>query len=130
MKRNGIMNASLAGRMAALGHTQTVAIVDVGLPVPPHVPTVDLALVQGVPTFAQVLDALLDELVVETYTLAEENDAFPTSSVIRDREHRMGTREAVSHEDLKTRVAGCAFVVRTGENTPYANVILRCGVPF
>lgn len=130
MKRNGIMNAELAGRMASLGHTHTVAVVDVGLPVPAGVPTVDLALVQGVPRFEQVLDALLDELVVEAHTYAEEAATSPASVMIRSRADRMGTSTTVPHEELKILVAGCAFVVRSGESTPYANVILRCGVPF
>ena len=124
------MNAELAGRMAALGHTESVAVSDVGLPIPAGVPVVDLALVPGVPTFEQVLDALLDELVVEGHTWAEEAHTLPAGAMISARAARMGTSSTVPHEDLKAALPGCAFVVRSGENTPYANVILRCGVPF
>src|SRR5690625_3928614 len=130
MKRAGIMNAELAGRMAALGHTDTIAVTDVGLPVPAGVPMVDLAVVPGVPTFAQVLDALLDELVIEGHTYAEEVVGLVSGEVLTERASRMGEARTVSHEQFKQLVGGCVFVVRTGANTPYANVILHCGVPF
>jgi D-ribose pyranase len=130
VKRTGIMHAELAGRMAALGHTQTVAVADVGLPVPAQVPLVDLAVVQGLPRFADVLDALLDELVVEGHTYADEAADQASGDLLAARAERLGERLTVPHEELKTLLATCAFVVRTGEATPYANVILRCGVPF
>lgn len=130
MKRTGIMHAGLAGRMAALGHTQTVAVADVGLPVPPGVPLVDLAVVQGLPRFADVLDALLDELVIEAHTYAAEAEGGPSGDLLAARAGRLGEALMVPHEELKTLLRSCSFVVRTGEATPYANVILRCGVPF
>lgn len=130
MKRSGILNVELAGRCARLGHTDLVCVADCGLPVPAHVPVVDLAVVQGLPRFAAVLDALLDELVVEEHVVAEEITGAPAEGVVQDRLDRLGTRSAVSHEELKRLVHECAFVVRTGEATPYANVLLRCGVPF
>jgi D-ribose pyranase len=130
VKRRGILQKELAGRLAALGHTQTLAVADCGLPVPADVPVVDLAVVQGVPTFGQVLDALLDELVIEGHTYAVEAIDAPSGALIAARAGRMGPAETVSHVDLKHRLEVCSFVVRTGENTPYANVILRCGVPF
>ena len=130
MKRAGIMHAELAGRMAALGHTDTIAVTDVGLPVPAGVPMVDLAVVPGVPTFAQVLDALLDELVVQEHTYADEVAGREPGEVLTERANRMGEARTVSHEQFKQLVGGCVFVVRTGANTPYANVILHCGVPF
>ena len=130
MKRIGIMNADLAGRMAALGHTDTIAVTDVGLPVPEGVPVVDLAVVQAVPTFAQVLDALLDELVIDGHTYADEAAGRESGELLTDRTSRMGRARGVPHEEFKQLLGGCAFVVRTGANTPYANVILHCGVPF
>jgi D-ribose pyranase len=36
----------------------------------------------------------------------------------------------VPHEEFKRAMAGAVLFVRTGEATPYANVMLRCGVPF
>lgn len=36
----------------------------------------------------------------------------------------------ISHEELKEELKKCKAVIRTGEQTPYANVILRSGVVF
>lgn len=130
MKRTGIMHGELAGRMASLGHTQTVAIADVGLPVPALVPLIDLAVVQGLPRFADVLDALLKELVIEGHCFAEEARGLAAGDLLAARADHLGERTTVPHTELKSLLATCSFVVRTGEAMPYANVILRCGVPF
>lgn len=130
MKKSGILNAQLAGRMAALGHTQLVAIGDSGLPIPSGIPIVDLAVTSGVPSFTEVFDAILDELVIESHTIANETVGNPAEDWFDNRTDQLGERVLVSHEDLKSMLDACAFVVRTGEASPYANVILRCGVPF
>ena len=38
--------------------------------------------------------------------------------------------DLIPHEDFKTRIADAAFVIRTGEDTAFADVEIRCGVPF
>lgn len=128
MKRSGIINARLAGALAGLGHTDHVVVCDAGLPIPPGPEVVDLAFRFGVPSFETVLTGLLEELVVEGATAAEEVER-------NARCHEFLTNALpdlgfVSHEELKRMVAGAKLVVRTGEATPYSNVILRCGVPF
>ena len=72
MKKRGILNAQLAGYIAALGHRDLFMIGDAGMPIPKGVPIVDLALCGGVPTFVQTMDAVLEEAGAEFYTLAEE----------------------------------------------------------
>jgi D-ribose pyranase len=128
MKRGGIINARLAGSLAGLGHTDHVVVCDAGLPIPPGPEVVDLAFRFGVPTFETVLCGLLEELVVEGATAAEEVERNPHSyELLKGRLPNLGL---VPHEELKRMVAGAKLVVRTGEATPYSNVILRCGVPF
>ena len=128
MKRDGIINAKLAGALAALGHTDFVVICDAGLPIPPGPAVVDLAFRFGVPSFETVLTGLLEELVVEGATAAEEIERNPSSyELLKTRLPDLGL---VPHEELKRIVARAKLVVRTGEATPYSNVILRCGVPF
>jgi D-ribose pyranase len=128
MKREGIINARLAGALAGLGHTDHVVVCDAGLPIPPGPEVVDLAFRFGVPPFETVLSGLLEELVVEGATAAEEVERnrrsyeFLTTS--------LPDIGFVPHEKLKRMVPGAKLVVRTGEATPYSNVILRCGVPF
>lgn len=127
MKKHGILNAELSRALARLGHTDTVVIADCGLPVPPDVPLVDLALVFGIPRFTEVLDAILAEIVVEGVTAAEEAAHTPAGAWL---EERFDSVDMIPHEELKQRVHDAAVVVRSGETTSYANVILRCGVPF
>ena len=128
MKRDGIINAELAGALAALGHTDLVVVCDAGLPIPSGPTVVDLAFRFGVPSFETVLSGLLEELVIEGATAAEEVERNPRSyELLKTRLLDLGL---VPHEELKRIVARAKLVVRTGEATPYSNVILRCGVPF
>lgn len=131
MKRRGILNAQLSALVASLGHTDTIAIGDCGLPIPEHVETVDLAVVQGVPSFADVLTAVAGELVVQHVTVAFETERKnPDAWGLIEQTFENADREAVDHEELKSRLSGVRAVIRTGEATPYANVILECGVAF
>ncbi|MFP7365601.1 D-ribose pyranase [Corynebacterium callunae] len=123
MKKSGILNPDLSYAIARLGHTDTWAIADCGLPIPEHVEVIDLALVFGIPSFAQVVAAILNEVVVEGVFIAEQ-----TPAAIRELLHTEA--EEISHEELKERISNCAFVVRTGETTPYANAIFKAGVSF
>lgn len=100
---------------------------DCGLPIPLGTPTVDLALVFGVPRFTEVLDALMDDVVFEGCLAASEAIGETAGEWIAE---RFPGADYVSHDELKTMVASAKIVVRSGEATPYANVILRCGVPF
>ena len=127
MKKHGILNPALAEAIARLGHRDEVVVADCGLPIPRSVPVVDLTLVFGIPRFEQVMDALLDEIVVEECVLADEARDTPAERWITS---RVPAATHVAHEELKVRVRDAAFVVRTGETTSYANAILICGVPF
>ena len=131
MKRRGVLHARLSAVLASLGHTDRIVIADCGLPIPPHVETIDLAVVQGVPSFADVLDAVADELVIQHVTVAFETE-HDNPEAWKRIEHAFpdARREAVDHEELKRLVADVRAVVRTGEATPYANVILESGVAF
>jgi D-ribose pyranase len=104
-------------------------VCDAGMPVPEVPRVVDLAFRAGVPSFAEVLDGLLDEVVVEGATAAYEvREANLEVTALL--EGRFPELELVSHETLKELSAGARLVVRTGEARPYANVLLRCGVFF
>lgn len=128
MKRSGLLNPDLASAIARLGHTDTFVIADCGLPIPQGVRIIDLSLVFGIPRFVDTLSALLTEVVIEGAVAADEARGGPVEQILRD---QLGADpEWVPHADLKARVRGASFVIRTGESTPYANVILSCGVPF
>ncbi|MFD8216569.1 D-ribose pyranase [Streptomyces sp. NPDC007896] len=129
MKKAGILNRHLSGALAELGHGDGVLVCDAGMPIPAGPRVVDLAFRAGVPSFAEVLDGLLEELVVEGATAAREvRGANPEATALLDA--RFPTLSTVSHEELKSLSAGAKLIVRTGEARPYANVLLRCGVFF
>lgn len=131
MKKRGILNAQLAGYIAALGHKDAFMVADAGMPIPKGVPVVDLVLVGGVPTFRQVMDAVLDEVCVESYTLAGEIDAHNPALLAYLQEKLAGLPcEKMPHEELKKSCATLKFAIRTGEFSPYPNVILHAGVVF
>ncbi|WP_030170932.1 D-ribose pyranase [Streptomyces sp. NRRL S-813] len=126
MKKAGILNRHLSGALAELGHTDEVLVCDAGMPIPDGPRVVDLAFRAGVPSFAEVLDGLLAELVVEGATAAEEVRGTNRALL----EGRFPDLVLVPHERLKELCRGARLVVRTGEARPYANVLLRCGVFF
>lgn len=131
MKKNGILNAQLIGYIAALGHKDTFMVGDAGMPIPKGVPIVDLVLCGGVPTFKQVMDAILAETEIEGYTIAKEIDEKNPELLAYIHEKLDGAEEEkIPHIDLKKMSADCRFAVRTGEFTPYPNIILRAGVAF
>jgi len=93
VKRGGIINARLAGELARLGHTDLVVVCDAGLPVPPGPAVADLAFRLGVPSFETVLSGLLEELVVEGATVAEETRESPeVARVLHDLLPDLGPR--------------------------------------
>ena len=131
MKKRGILNAQLSYLLAALGHKDLFMIGDAGMPITEGVEVVDLVLTAGGPTFKQVLDAVLDEVQVEGYYLAHEIKEFNPEL---EEYIKAGLPEAeveyMPHEDLKKFSGKCRFAIRTGEFSPYPNVILRAGVVF
>lgn len=131
MKKKGILNAQLAGFIAALGHKDLFMVGDAGMPIPKGVPIVDLILTAGVPTFKQTLDAILDETAVEGYILAEEiiKNNPELYNYIKISLPNLNP-EFMPHDDLKKFSANVKFAVRTGEFSPYPNIILRAGVVF
>ncbi|MCO1337461.1 D-ribose pyranase [Kocuria polaris] len=129
MLKTGILNPYLLDGLARLGHTDTVVIADCGLPLPAGARVVDLTLVRGVPSFEQVLRAVGEAIVVESATLAEEARGTAPERLVGEVLPGV-TVEHVDHAQLKSRLPEAKLLVRTGETTPYANAILRCGVNF
>jgi len=84
MKRGGVLHPELSAHLARLGHTDTFVIGDAGLPVPPGVARVDLAVTLGVPRFAEVTDAILAEIEVEGAVIATEAAGSPVGALSQD----------------------------------------------
>ncbi|WPH19903.1 D-ribose pyranase [Variovorax paradoxus] len=130
MKRTALLHAELSQVIAALGHGDMLVIGDAGLPIPDGPRRIDLAVARGVPLLADVLQAVLTEMQVESVVVADEalNGAkalpawYPQSLGMAP--------QTVPHEEFKRRSAKARAIVRTGECTPYANIMLIAGVSF
>lgn len=133
MKKNGILNAPLSKIVASLGHTDRLIVCDSGLPIPYNAEVIDLALTKNIPRFIDTLKIILEELAVEKAFVAEEINGKNEEVYKGIKSLLNGTKiQEVSHENFKemTRENGTTIFVRTGEATPYANIILVAGVTF
>jgi D-ribose pyranase len=131
VKKIGILNQPISSIIAGLGHTDTLIIADAGLPIPPETQRIDLALTEGIPSFIDTLRVVLTEMEVERAIVAEEMlDASP--QVYEAVKEMLGDVpiETVTHLIFKEQTRSARAVIRTGEFTPYANVILTAGVVF
>ncbi|WP_144147347.1 D-ribose pyranase [Paraburkholderia sp. BCC1884] len=132
MKKLGHLNRDIARVLAGMGHTDSLAIADCGLPIPEGVECIDLSLKLGTPDFFDVLDSVLDDFKVERAVFATE--ALTQNANVAARMSQLaaaGIQTAdVSHEAFKRLCGEAKAVIRTGECSPYANVILHSGVIF
>ena len=133
LKKQGILNSDISRVLSYMGHTDTICIGDCGLPIPDAVERIDLALCFGEPTFMRTLEIVAEDMKVEKIVLAEEiKEQNPTvlgqiQEFFADQDVEV---EFVSHTELKARTNDCKAVIRTGEITPYANIILQSGCIF
>lgn len=135
MKKQGILNSDISRVLSYMGHTDKLAIGDCGLPIPCDTERIDLALKAGIPSFMEVLTAVSEDMAVEEIILAEEiKEKNP--KVLSEIEKLFNAQETgfkitfVSHEKLKEQTRECKAVIRTGEVTPYANIILQSACIF
>ena len=131
MKKIGVLNKNLSEVIARMGHGDMLVICDAGLPIPACTQRIDLAICKNLPGFIDTVKTISSELKVDQVIIAEETgksspqiekqllEIFPEANVKR-----------LLHEELKKLSADAIAVVRTGEFTPYANVILVSGVVF
>jgi D-ribose pyranase len=139
MKKTALLNSDLSYLVATLGHTDEITICDAGLPIPEDVQRIDLALTHGVPSFIDTVRVTLAESQIEGVIIAEEfANVSPELhkallAEITAEEARCGKEISIAylpHEEFKDRTYHSRAVVRTGECTPYANVIFQIGVVF
>ena len=131
MKKIGTLNQPISAVIAGLGHTDTLVVADAGLPIPPETERIDLALTQGIPTFLDTLQVVLSEMQVEKAIIAEEMlEVSPQlHTAIKELLPDIPI-ETTPHEAFKTETRQARAIIRTGEFTPYANIILVSGVVF
>lgn len=125
----GILNPHLLSLLARVRHTNALVISDRGFPFWPGIETVDISLVDGVPTVLQVLAAVRRNFVVaEAYMAAEFLQA---NSPATRKAFAAGLAGAKlihePHVDFKKRVPGAIGLIRTGDTVQYANMVLISG---
>ncbi|XTR38198.1 D-ribose pyranase [Paraclostridium tenue] len=131
MKKGKLINSELSSVIAKMGHTDLLTICDSGLPIPKDVQRIDLALKRGIPTFLETLYTVLEELEVEEIIIANEMEEVSNNlylEILKKFPHIKITK--VKHEEFKCITKNSIAIVRTGEFTPYANIILKSGVVF
>lgn len=131
MKKTKVINSDISRVIAQMGHFDKLSIGDAGMPVPKGTEKIDLAVEKGIPSFMDVLNNVLEELEVQKVYLAEEikennpqilaqiTDCLPDTPV-----------EFIPHSDMKAELNNCHAFIRTGEMTPYANILLESNVVF
>jgi len=139
MKKGTVLNAEISSVISRLGHTDTLVVCDAGLPVPRSTTRIDMALTQGVPSFMQVLEVVTAEMQVETAILATEIKQHNPqlhetllNHLEQLQQHQGNTIKVhyITHEQFKQQTADSQAVIRSGECSPYANIILCAGVTF
>lgn len=146
MLKSKMLNGEINSVLARFGHTDQLVVADAGLPIPNTATRIDLALIPGIPGFIETLQAIMKVMQIEKVILAEEIETqnpeihnailqlIATYSQKNCEEFNKSAIiiEYVSHEVLKakTQLKPCKAIVRTGECTPYANIILESGVVF
>lgn len=139
MKKGVLLNSLISSVISRLGHTDKITIADAGLPIPPSVERIDLALTQGIPDFMSVLQTVTHEMQIEAVMLAEEiktinpslfNEIISYLHLLEQEQKKPIQIIYVSHEAFKKQLTENRAVIRTGECTPYANIVLFSGVTF
>ncbi|NRD75555.1 D-ribose pyranase [Shewanella sp. VB17] len=139
MRKGILLNSDLARVIGLSGHTDELTVADAGLPVPVSCERIDLALTHGTPAFIDTLKVVATELQIESVIIAEEmlvhnigihKQLLVLLTQIGKEQSQTIKIHLVSHDNFKAKTSNSRAVIRTGECTPYANIILQAGVVF
>lgn len=131
MKKIGIINQPISTVIAGLGHMDRIVVCDAGLPIPDNVLRIDLALKEGTPTFLETTEVILQEMKVESAIISLEMEQY-SKGIEKLLKNILGNipMDKIPHEQFKKETINVKAIIRTGEFSPYANVILIAGVVF
>ncbi len=139
MYKSRLFNSEIIQILSKMGHTDQIAIGDAGLPIPENVKRIDLALTFGLPSFLQVFESVSESMQIEKVILAEEifehNPEIHKKILEQIQQVEKFQKNKIdityiTHEMLKIQTNKCKAVIRTGECSPYANIVLQSGVIF
>jgi D-ribose pyranase len=129
MLKTGILNPQICALLARVRHTNLLVLADRGFPFWPQLETVDISLVDDIPTVLDVLAAIRPNFVIGQAWMAEEFLRHNDETVrTKFRMHLAGIPLAHEpHVAFKQRVLHSIGLIRTGDTIQYANVILQSG---
>lgn len=130
MKKTTVINSNLSRVIAQMGHYDTLGVGDAGMPVPVGTEKIDLAVTNGLPSFVDVVKNILSELQLQEVYLAEEIKTENPQQLAAIKEIIDVPIKFIPHDKMKADLLNAKAFVRTGEMTPYANIILVSGVTF
>ncbi|MBK8048315.1 MAG: D-ribose pyranase [Anaerolineales bacterium] len=131
MKKQGILNGPVSAVVANLGHFDMITVADAGLPIPDGPQRIDLMVRPNLPQFIDVVAMVLEEMTVQEIVVAAEMLERSPQVMAALAELLPGVPvRTLPHSQFKAETAASKAVIRTGEYTPYANVILVAGVNF
>ncbi|MGX7124729.1 D-ribose pyranase [Enterococcus viikkiensis] len=131
MKKTKVINSDISRVIAQMGHFDLLSIGDAGMPVPQTTEKIDLAVDNGIPSFMDVLNNVLEELEVQRIYLAEEIKTENPAMLKKIQDRLPETPVTfIPHSEMKANLKDSHAFIRTGEMTPYANILLESGVVF
>jgi D-ribose pyranase len=127
MLKHGILNPAINSLLSRVRHTNTLVIADRGFPFWPEIETVDISLVDNIPRVLDVLAAIRENFVIGAAFMAEEFRAVNTAATRQLFERALADIPVAfeSHVKFKGRVPQAIGLIRTGDTTQYANIILE-----
>ena len=127
MLKQGILNPTILSLIARVRHTNTLVIADRGFPYWPQIETVDISLVDHIPTVRQVLSALRENFVIGAAFMAEEFLGENGRPVQQEYAQLLSPVEIQfePHVEFKQRIPHAIGLIRTGDTTQYGNIVLE-----
>jgi D-ribose pyranase len=125
MLQTGILNPQLNSLLSRVRHTNTLVIADRGFPFWPQLETIDLALVDDIPTVLDVLQAIGTNFAIGKAWMADEFREHNSVALLGQFATVFPAIVFEPHRDLKRRVPAAIGLVRTAGTAPYSNVIFE-----
>jgi len=127
MLKSGILNPSINSLLSRIRHTNTLVIADRGFPYWPQIETLDISLVDDIPRVLDVLAAVRANFVIGRAFMADE---FRAANMPETQQAFAKALSGIDitfepHIDFKKRVPHAIGLIRTGDTTQYANMIIE-----
>ena len=127
MLKRGILNPAINSVISRVRHTNTLVIADRGFPYWPEIETIDISLTDDIPTVLQVLRCVREVANFGAAFMATEFRSVNTPQIVQQFETALSGLQLTMepHVDFKKRVPRAVALIRTGDTTQYANLILE-----